>query len=117
MIIAITTIAALTAAVFGIFQTRKLNAVKRELLTAKDDIIGKDATNKILRGHMTNIESELKGANDYIKTLRSELQSCTDKAKAAAAKTQSKANSTKVEKAAPAMTSSKTKRPYKKKGA
>lgn len=110
MIIAITTVAAIAAIIFGAIQTNKLKKIT-------EDLSNKDAANKILRAHMTNVESEVKASADYIKTLRSELQSCTDKAKAAKAKTQPKTNSTLVEKAAPAMTSTKTKRPYKKKGA
>ena len=110
MIIAITTVAALAAIVFGVIQTNKLKQVT-------EDLSNKEAANKILRSHMTNVESEIKASNDYIKTLRSELQSCTDKAKAAKAKAQgSKATAPKVEKAPAALkTATKTKRPYKKK--
>ena len=110
MIIAITTVAALAATVFGVIQTNKLKQVT-------EDLSNKEAANKILRSHMTNVESEIKASNDYIKTLRSELQSCTDKAKAAKAKAQGpKTTATKVEKAPPAMKAAvKAKRPYKKK--
>jgi chromosome segregation ATPase len=110
MIIAITTVAALAAIVFGVIQTNKLKQVT-------EDLSNKEAANKILRSHMTNVESEIKASNDYIKTLRSELQSCTDKAKAAKAKAQgSKVTAPKVEKAPAALkAATKTKRPYKKK--
>ena len=79
MIIAITTIAAVAAIVFGVTQKNKLKHTE-ELLSDKV------TANTILRSHMNNVESELKAANDHIKSLRSELQSCTDKAKAAKAK-------------------------------
>lgn len=110
MIIAITTIAAVAAAVFGAIQTKKLKE-------ANDIVAEKDAMNRVLRSHMTNVESELKASNDYIRSLRSELQSCTDKAKAAKAKTQSPKPAPKAEKAPAAMKAAapKTKRPYKKK--
>jgi len=106
MIIIITTIAAVAAVVFGAIQTKKLNK-------ANEIVAEKDAMCRVLRSHMTNVESELKASNDYIRSLRSELQSCTDKAKAAKAKAQP---APKTEKAAPVMKSApKTKRPYKKK--
>ena len=118
MIIAITTIAAIAAIVFGVTQKNKLKHTE-ELLSDKV------TANTILRSHMNNVESELKAANDHIKSLRSELQSCTDKAKAAKAKAQAtkapvakaeKPAATKVEKAPPAMKAAvKAKRPYKKK--
>ena len=110
MIIAITTIAAIAAVVFGVLQTKKLNQAN-EVINEKDTMV------KVLRSHITNVESELKAGNDYIRSLRSELQSCTDKAKAAKAKVQgAKAPVAKLEKAAPAIkTAPKTKRPYKKK--
>jgi peptidoglycan hydrolase CwlO-like protein len=116
MIIVITTIAAIAAVVFGVLQTKKLNQAN-EVINEKDTMV------KVLRSHITNVESELKAGNDYIRSLRSELQSCTDKAKAAKAKVQAaKAPVAKTEKAAPivkavpaAKTAPKTKRPYKKK--
>jgi len=110
MIITITTIAAIAAAVFGAIQTKKLKE-------ATEAVAEKDSLNRVLRAHMTNVESELKASNDYIRSLRSELQSCTDKAKAAKAKTQNTKPAAKAEKAPAAMKAAapKAKRPYKKK--
>lgn len=117
MIIAITTIAAVAAAVFGTIQTKKLKE-------ANEIATDKDAMNRVLRSHMTNVESELKAANDYIKSLRSELQSCKDKAKSSAAKAVKVAKATepavsnpKTEKAAPVLAPAKPRKPYKKKEA